>query len=264
MTSGEKHKSVPINVYSDPKHEAVIARGDFSDFFEVFYQHIDRWSIPLDGLTITMMRQGLAALALHLACRPRDQVDAITLNVNKPPINIFLCGDNVDSMVTGRAFTNDVKTEHSSRFFVESHRPGFEPTKSVVEVAGLDVLVIFEQYYSKSEQTHARFFEYDNNEYMLVLGLPSIDLEWLTSLDRDSAYKLADSGLQIIAEHIYDFQCGCDPEKIIKATKNIFENNPDELFGKNTKIETFCPRCGRRWWIAREDFETGHGKVGVS
>jgi len=144
-----------------------------------------------------MMRQGLGAAALYLAFRPHDEAVGFTLNFRTPPINIFITGDGAASTVTGRAFTEGVRTAETSRLFVQSQRPGQDQIQSLVEVEGLDVLDVFEQYYSRSEQAPARFFELSDDHFISIMSLPDSDVDWLQGLDREQLYqwsqKMADA-----------------------------------------------------------------------
>ena len=36
--------------------------------------------------------------------------------------------------------------------------------------------------------------------------------------------------------------------------RNIYKDNPADLFKGDPGVETFCPRCGGRWWITESEF----------
>ncbi|MDM7914426.1 MAG: Hsp33 family molecular chaperone HslO, partial [Candidatus Eisenbacteria bacterium] len=50
-------------------------------------------------------------------------------------------------------------------------------------------------------------------------------------------------------------ECGCSPAKMLRALRTILAEQPEELFQGDERVETSCPRCGRRWWVTREQFE---------
>jgi molecular chaperone Hsp33 len=202
------------------------------------------------------MREGLAASALHLASRPLDEMFGITINIKTPPLNLFVAGDAREAVLTGRAFTEGVKTTEVSRFFVQAHRQRGEPTQSTIDVEGLDVLGMFEDYYRRSEQTQARFFDLDEEHFLMVLALPDSDGEAVAELDRDAARALLDGEARLLDERTVVFRCGCNLDKVLKALRDIFGADPDELFQGEESVETFCPRCGSRWMVSRQEFET--------
>jgi len=255
VTEAPRLGEVLVRRYFDRQHQVVLAEGRFSGFFTAYVEHVRRWEVELDPLTYTMMRQALAGATLHLSCRPPDVSFGFTLNFRDPPVNIFVTGDAADQRVTGRVFTEGVKTADSSRLFVQSQRPGHDQMQSMVEVHGLDVLEVFEQYYARSEQKPARFFEPVDDTFLMVLALPDHDAAWLEGLTPATSSELSTEGLDLLDERIYRFQCGCNPDRMMDALHTIFDGNPEELFKGEPGVETFCPRCGSRWWIDRGDYE---------
>jgi molecular chaperone Hsp33 len=250
-----------------PSHDAILSTGDFTHLFEAYLLHVAQWESIPDGLALVMIRQGLAAATLHLSCRPRDEMTAWTLNIKEPPLNIFLTGDNSRSIITGRVFTKDVRTAAQSRLFSESCRANRKPVQSVIDVAGLDVLDIFEQYYASSEQIPARLFELSDTEFALVQGLPNVDTGWIKGLEREEIRGLLDQAkdLEKIVERRFHFLCGCDLPTILRAISSIYKkDNLEELFMGDERVEVFCPRCGKRWWVSRQDFKASPPKLGIS
>ncbi|MBW1870600.1 MAG: Hsp33 family molecular chaperone HslO, partial [Deltaproteobacteria bacterium] len=129
---------------------------------------------------------------------------------------------------------------------------------------GLNVLKIFEQFYERSEQIPSRLFELSIDEFVLIQGLPRVDLDWLQSLDNKEVRNLLDQKLESIEERSYTFCCGCDFNKILSVVHGIFKSRVDELFQGSEAVETTCPRCGKHYWIMREDFVRGPEKVGIT
>lgn len=242
----------------DPDHDLIVLVADFGPMFAAYLDHVRRWEADPDGLSQTLMRQGLGAATLHLACRPPGETVGWTINFHAPPTNLFLTGDSDERTVTGRIFTENVRTGERSRMWVQTIRGGGgTPVQSTVDVTGHDVLEIFEQYYDRSEQTPARFFEVSDEEFVMLVGLPDTDDEWLKKLGREEAIGLSGDGLKQLDEQVYRFQCGCSPEKILSTVRGMFGSEPEELFRGEDGVEVFCPRCGRRWWVERGEFEEG-------
>jgi molecular chaperone Hsp33 len=238
----------------DDTRSIILTTGDFTQVIEAWTRHCELWHGESDGLSRVLMRQGLAAAALHLANRPNDELVGWTLNLLQPPTNVFLTGDVRKAIVTGRVYTDGVRTADHSRLFVQTSRASQpEPFQSAIDVTGFDVLEIFEQYYSRSEQNPARFFELDANRFAMVLGLPGVDPLWIQHLEPGS-FEGTFAAARAIDGRAFRFECGCSPTKMLRALRSIFENDPDDLFRGEDRVETFCPRCGRRWWVTREQF----------
>jgi molecular chaperone Hsp33 len=146
-----------------------------------------------------------------------------------------------------------VHVEEQSRLFVQVSRPRQEPHTSVTEVEGLDLLNIFGQFYAQSEQLPARFFRLPDEIYISVHALPGVDRPWVAGLDASAAWRLL-LAAPSIEERVLRFECGCTPEKMHQTVRALFGERPDELFQGETRVEVSCPRCGRRWWLTREEF----------
>jgi len=261
LEKGEK--TVEIQAFVDRAKDVVIARGAMDGLFEDYRRHASEWSKLPEEPFLSMMSRALVAATLNLALLPPDEFTAWTLNIKEPPMNFFVCGDNNQFVVTGRFYTCDVKTGDSSRLFMESQRPKREPTHSVLDVEGRDVFAIFEEFYARSEQIPSRLFDLSKNEFVLVRGLPKADLEWLSSLDPAGIERHLEQELELIEKRSYRFHCGCNPKIILQVMQGMFRDKPGELFLGESQVEVHCPRCGRRWWVTREDFDAGPNRLGV-
>lgn len=249
-----------VRKYLDSVHDLMVVRADFGPIFAAYLDHVRRWEREPDALSQILMRQGIGAATLHLSCRPRGELVGWTINVHEPPTNVFLTGDSDERTVTGRIFTENVKSSDESRMYVQTSRAGTHPVQSVVAVHGLDVLLFYEQYYEQSEQTPARFFEVTDAEYVMLLGLPTTNLEWFRSLARDEVLEFLEGPMKPVGEAVYRFQCGCSSEKMLSVVRGLFHDQPDELFRGDDGVEILCPRCGRRWWVDRGEFQESNSR----
>ncbi|NNF06246.1 MAG: hypothetical protein HKN21_05765 [Candidatus Eisenbacteria bacterium] len=255
MSQKDTLGSVTVHRYMDNKHNAMLATGTFTALIAAFSEHANRWEAPLDGLTYTMMRQGLSGMVLHLSFRPNDENIGMTVNFKQPPINVFLSGDASESWVTGRAFVEGVKTTESSRLFMQTHRRKSGATQSMIEITGLDLLEVFEQYFKQSVQTPARFFELDKDQFAMILGLPNADRSWIENFTPDQKlFGIWKKTLEPLDQREFKFHCGCTPEKMVKAVHSIFGEDPDALFKGEDEVEVSCPRCGTRWTLTESQF----------
>ncbi len=245
----------------DHQRDILLCTADVTGMVDAYRDHARRWENPIDGLDETFMSQGLAATTLHLSCRPGGELVGFTINIRRPPTNIFITGDSGERIVTGRTFSNNVKTGDSSRLFVQTSRAGESVSQSTIDVEGLDVFLMFEDYYSRSEQTIARFFELETHKALMVFGLPEVDEDWLEDLSRSRALELCGLALKELDTLVYRFQCGCNPRKILEVVSSIYENS-EELFEGEDSLEVTCPRCGRHWQISRADYDAMHQEGG--
>lgn len=235
----------------DPARSVIVSTADFGPLIDAWRTHASVWQEVPDDFSDVLMRQGLAAASLHLANRPRDEIVAWTINVRFPATNVFLTGEARDGVVTGRVFRNGVRTHETSRLYMETLRARGEPFRSAIDIEGVDLLGFFEQYYERSEQLPARFFEQDGDRFSMVLAMPGADRAWLASLRLDQVPALEAAG-KLIEERPFRFECGCNPRKMVRALASIYRDKLEELFQGDPAVEANCPRCGRRWWIQRE------------
>ncbi|HSA22193.1 MAG TPA: Hsp33 family molecular chaperone HslO, partial [Myxococcota bacterium] len=249
----------------DRARDAVLAVGRVELLFQAYREHAQRWEGKLpDDLALAMMRQALAATALHLAAKAPDEFSAWTLNVKQPPLNVFVTGDNTARRITGRVYTRDVKTVEESRLYFESQRPKRKPYRSVIKVEGWDVLDIFEQFYGRSEQLLSRLFELEDGRFLLVQGLPRVKRAWLAGLAREELPGYLALAHEPVETRTYTFECGCDAQKILQVVRGLFAAKPEELFRGDPRVEVQCPRCGRKWTIDRDEFGAGDARLGFS
>ena len=248
--------AVQIDRYVARERRALLARGRCAPLFADFLEHSRRWVGDPDGLVAEMMRQGLAAAALYLTCRPRDEETAWTINLPEPPLNLFFVADASRGRVVGRYFDRHVRAQASSRLFVQSVRGFAEPHQSVIEVRGFDVLSMLESYHAQSEQSSARFLAYEDDEYLMVMALPGIDEAWLRGLSRGEARALLeDASTTLIEVRPVTFGCACDERRIMGLATSLFAGQEEELFGDDERAEILCPRCGHAYEIHRRAFD---------
>ncbi|MFN8178826.1 MAG: Hsp33 family molecular chaperone HslO [bacterium] len=262
--NGDRVGEATIRRFIDRERDLIVARGDFGPLFAAYLDHARRWDAEPDPLSQTFMRQGLGAAALQLASRPKGESIGWTIQIHEPPTNVFLTGESSDAIVTGRVFTRNVRPADRSRMYVQSTRVGGRTSGSTIEVFGLDILEMFEQYYRLSEQAPARFLEIDDESFLMLRGLPDVDHGWLAGLSREEAIGLAEDELHALGETKYRFQCGCNPARMMEVVQKMFREEPSELFRGDSGVEISCPRCGRRWWIDKAAFDAAGGASGSS
>jgi len=261
MPASARIGEVTVRRLLDGQRLLVLAEGRFEPVFQAYDEHVRRWELPADGLTLSLARDGLTALALHLATRPLDETLGVTINLHEPPLNLFLGGDARENTIIARAFTENVRTADSSRLFVEAYRPETGPVSSSMDVAGLDVFRMFEDYYERSEQLPARVFALGGDRYGLVRALPDGGRERVQSMTHAEALALFEGPSTLLEEKTIRFRCGCTPEKILSVLRQMFGGREAELFGGEPGVEVFCPRCGARWWVERAAYDAADGEA---
>lgn len=248
-------KEIQVSRYISDERSFLMASAIFTPIFEDYLAHTRRWVGEPDGLIAIMMKQGLAAAGLYLTFRALDENTGWTINMAEPPLNVFITSDARTGRIVGRYFDTDVQTVDHNRIFVQAVRNLGKPQLSAVEVKGFDVLSHFEQYYEQSEQLPSRFFEFPEDQFLMVAAVPGIDEDWMRALTREGAMDLLRApDVRKIEDRTVAFGCMCDPERVFTVVRKMFADKSEELFDGEDDVEVHCPRCGRAYRMTRGDF----------
>lgn len=247
---------IEVRCYFVRQRNALVVRGQFTAVYTDYYLHLMQHRIRYEKEQDELLKDGLAALTLHLASRPWNEAIAWTLNWQDPLQNVFLTGSNRDGNITGRVFTEDVRRQDKNLFFSQLTVAGQEPRRSMIEVDQLDLFGIAEDYYRQSEQRLGRYFRHGEEDFVLVTAQPDCDLEWLESLDEEKVRELdGTEELSLLETRHYRFDCGCSAERIFPIIAGMSEETVDSIFADDEVIPAGCPRCGARYVITREALE---------
>lgn len=238
----------------DQAHEAVLARVDLREVAKAFEEHARLWGLTAEPLDAVMMRQFLGAACLYLSSRPTDENVAWTLNLAQPALNLFVAGSTAQKSVTGRVYRESVREAESSTLYVDTRRSQGGDRRSVIEVEGLDLLLIFEQFADKSDQALQRFFEIDEYDFLMVASLPTDRRGWISELDREEALAAFESA-RPLDDRAFWWQCGCTKERIVQVIASAFLGAGEATVADDETLDVTCPRCGRRWSVGRQDLD---------
>ncbi|HBP19482.1 MAG TPA: disulfide bond chaperone [Planctomycetes bacterium] len=234
---------------------AMVARADFGPLYEDYYLHLMQAEIKLTRDQDELLKDALAALALHLFSHPAGLSAAWTLNFNDPPLNLFVTGDRDSGNVVGRVFTQDVKVGPSNLFYSQVASPRNPVRQSTIEFEGHDLFRIVEAYYVQSEQFPARLFRLGGDEAAMVTAHPDCDMDWYRGLNETLVANLAeDEELGFLERLPYHFGCGCRLITIVKVLTNTFGRDPEQVFAGKEDMSVVCPRCAGSFHLDRPTF----------
>lgn len=235
-----------IEITSDFVRErnALVLAGKFEKLYVDYYLHLMQHELELAPDHDQLLKDALAGVTLHLASRPWNELTAWTINLQDPRLNLFVTGDSERGNVTGRVFTSGVKPSEHNLFFSQVTRPQSPIRQSTVEVTGLDVFRMIEQYYAQSEQLPARLFRLEDEHYVMVVAQPDIDMTWFDGLDRAKIERLADDEtLSRLELRHYHFGCGCTMDLIHSVLAPVARRSLDDLYQGEDAVRVQCPRC---------------------
>ncbi len=239
---------------------ALLVQGDFTPLLTDYYLHLAQFDLRYDAKQDSLLKDGIAVIALFLASRPRNENAAWTVSWQDPAMNLFVTGSNRLGNLIGRVFTEDVKPREQNLLIAQLSVSGEEPRQSVIEVNTLDFLKIGEAFYRQSEQRPGRFFHLKEDQYALISAQPDCDIDWLESLDAEAILSLAgQEELGFLETREYRFECGCGLERILPIVVGLSEETLAESFAEGKAMIVNCPRCGARYSITEELLEAWQG-----
>lgn len=239
------------------QRNVLLVRGDLSPLFVDYYLHLAEQKLRHEPAHDRLLKDALAAFALHCASRPRNEHLAWTISLQDPRLNLFLAGDNEDCTVTGRIFTENVREAEHNVFYSDLlPRRGAEKRRSVITFDGADLIHAAETYYGKSEQRTARYFDLGEDHYAMLLSHPDCDERWLQGVDLAAVRAMAEhETLARIERRAYRWNCGCNQQKLLAALAPVARDDLEGLFGADESIHVQCPRCAAMHILTREAME---------
>ena len=256
-------ESIEVRCYFVRDRNALLVRGDFSPIYTDYYLHLMQHHIRHQPAQDQLIKDGLAALTLHLASRPWNEAIAWTLSWQDPLQNLFVTGNNRGGNIVGRIFTEGVKEREKNLFISQVTVVGQEPRQSMIEAETLDLFAIAEDFYRKSEQRPGRYFRFSEEDFVLVTAQPDCDLEWFEALDDEKIRHMDDSEtLSLLETRQYRFDCGCSPERISPIIAGMTDESLRAFFGESETVAAGCPRCGARYVITQEALEAFEAEQG--
>lgn len=252
----EKEPGLEVRSWFVRERNVLLAQADFGSLYVDYYLHLADHGIRPVPEHDALFKRALAGFVLHCVSRPWNEITAWTINFQQPLVNLFLTGDNEDGTVTGRVFDENVKEMPENLFFADVIRGRGEKRRSSVSFAGNDPLVACEEFYTRSEQRGARFFELGEESFALVSEHPDCDLTWFAALTPAQIKSIHhDEDTNLLESRIQRWHCGCNQQRMMQVLSPAYQTDADALFQNDPKIEIRCPRCGARHNVTREAME---------
>lgn len=248
---------VEVRSYFVRGRNALLVRAEFGPMFMDYYLHVADHNLRLQEELDVRMKEALVGVTLHCASRPWNEAHAWTVNFHDPRANIFVTGDNRNSGITGRCFTENVRAGDQQFFFSQVQKAHLPVRQSTIDFDGGSFLRAVEKFYARSEQRMARFSEFGDEDYVFITAQPQCDEAWLESLTVEKIQTLdRDEALSLLEVRNYRWHCGCTIEKLYAALLPHASRDMDGIFQGDEVLHATCPRCARRYFIDREQLES--------
>ncbi len=248
---------IPLRSYFVRGRNALLVRGSFQPMYLDYYLHLMQHGIQPNEKLDDMLKDTLAALALHLCSRPHDETVAWTIHMKEPQrANLFVTGSTHPGRVTGRVFTEDVKKEGEALFIAQINRLNQPTRQSMIEFHGSDVLKGVEEFYTTSEQRLTRFFRLPDEEYVQISAEPDCDEIWLSEIQLENVLEIdQNETLSLLETRGYQFECGCSMDRLLPIINRLPKEDLDHIF-EDGVAQVTCPRCAAVFRATKAQFET--------
>jgi molecular chaperone Hsp33 len=252
----EPIEALELRCYFVRRRNCLLVRGTFTDLYLEYYLHLMQHGLEYPRRHDDMLKDAMAAIALHCGSRPHDETTAWTLHWQQPLMNLFVTGGGHPLCgVAGRVFVDEVRQMEHSLMIAQTLRRQQAPRQSMVEVHGDDVLGAVEQFYRQSEQRPTRLFRLPQEDFIQVSAEPDADLAWLESLETGQMATLDQrEELSLLETRLVRWHCGCGLHRLYPMLLRMQDAELDEIFaGGFAPVQ--CPRCAARYQSQRDDFD---------
>ena len=254
--ANQSDAGLEVRTYFVRGRNALVARAEFSELYVDYYLHQGQYGYRHAPAHDGLLKETLAALTLHCASRPWNEAWAWTIHFREPLLNLFVTGDNRRGIVVGQIFTENVKDDGRNLFCADLVRERQDSRRSTIEFRSDSPFAIVEEYYARSEQRPARYFQLGPEEFVMITAQPGCDLEWFGRLDNEQALALDQTEtLSLLEQRAYRWGCGCSQERMFSVLAPMMRSDPAALFGEEDSIRISCPRCGALHILTRESLE---------
>jgi molecular chaperone Hsp33 len=244
-----------VRTYFVRERNAVLARADFCPLYIEHYLHLADTGQNY-GENDGDFKELLAAMVLHAAVRPWNELFAWTVHYDDPGRNFFVNCDNRSGSVAGTVFTENIRTTGKNLLYSDWIQGKAEPRRSVVDFPKGGAFTAAEEFHRQSEQRTGRYFLHSGEDYVLIQAQPDVDEAWLSALTEEAVQTIdQQETLALLEKRYYRWQCGCSQERLLKLLAPEMRRDPDGLFEEQNTLRIQCPRCGRKHLITKESLE---------
>ncbi|MBK8092320.1 MAG: Hsp33 family molecular chaperone HslO [Verrucomicrobiaceae bacterium] len=235
---------------------ALLVRGKFQPLYIDYYLHLMQHGLQHPEALDEMLKDSLAALALHLCSRPQDETVAWTVHVKEPRrANLFVTGSTHPGRITGRLFIEDVKKEGEALFIAQTTRPNHPVRQSMIDFHGADVFRGVETFYTTSEQRLTRLFRLPDEEFVQISAEPDCDEDWLAGITLEDVLQIGEKQtLTLLETRGYQFECGCSMERLLPIIGRLPQEDLDHIF-EDGVAQVTCPRCAAVFRTTKAQFQ---------
>jgi len=238
------------------ERNVLLTRAEFTDLFVDYFLHLADLGLHYPDPVNERFKALLSGAVLHAAARPWNEQFAWTVNLQDPPVNLFVTANNHEGTSVGTIFTDHVQEAEHNVMFAEVIRAGESKRRSVVDFHTNHVFAAIEHFYRQSEQRIGRFYTVAEEEFWFLSSQPDCDVRWLLDLTKDQVIHLEmEEETSLLETRTYRWHCGCEQSRMFEVLLPAFRGDSEVLFQGEDSLRMQCPRCGKPYLVTREGME---------
>ncbi len=167
----------------------------------------------------------------------------------------FFVGVEPEGMICLRV--REAETAKAS-VMVQRQKAGLPMTQSHISPRTASARDMVEQYCSEVDQTRTRLEIKEDGEGLLTHALPGGQFGAVRDLSAEELFGYVDGAIDSgrvreLGEVLLFYECRCSEEMISRMIDGMGEADRKDMFGDLRHLEIECPRCGRKYSVARTD-----------
>jgi hypothetical protein len=202
----------------------------------------------------SLLHELLAATALAAVSLAERESWGWSLTLRGMNVGFFV-GVEPEGMVCARV--REAEATKASAM-IQRQKAGLPMTQSHIRPRTATPSVMVEQYFAEVDQTRTRLEVKENGDSILVHALPDGNFDAAKDLSTDGLFEYLDSAIEEgrvkeLGEVLLFYECRCSEEMISRMITNMSGPDQRDVFGSLPHVEIECPRCGRKYSVARAD-----------
>ena len=233
----------------------LVVRGSISPVIAGMNAYNSRHRIaPPNEELNSMIQELLAATALSAVSLAERESWGWSLTFKGMSVGFFV-GVEPEGMICLRIL-DAIKGKAS--VMVQRQKAGLPMTQSHISPRNSSPRDMVEQYFSEVDQTKTRLEVKSDGECLLVHALPGGNFDAVGRLGTDKLWGYFDSAIgagcvKALGDVLLFYECRCSEERIARMVDTMEESDRNDMFGDLQQVEIECPRCGRKYTVARPD-----------
>jgi len=233
----------------------LVVRGGIKPVMEGMKAYNSRHGItPPPDTLIPMIQELLAATVLAALSLADRESWGWSLTFQGMRTGFFV-GIEPEGMICLRVRDADARKASAT---VQRQKAGLPMTQSHITPLTTSPRDLVEQYFAEAVQVRTRLGVRADGESVLVQALPGSRFNAVSESGPDGLFNFvekaaAEGRAKELGEALIFYECRCSEALIHRMLNGLQEAEKDDLFGDQTHVGIECPRCGRKFEVARTE-----------